>query len=44
MDFVEWMKSAGLSEKSANSYQGAIKGRLTTWARTHGLTPKPIAE
>lgn len=44
MDFVEWMKSAGLSEKSANSYQGAIKGRLTTWARTHGLTTKPIAE
>ena len=44
MDFIEWMKSTGLSEKSANSYQGAIKGRLTTWARTHGLTTKPIAE
>lgn len=44
MDFIEWMKSTGLSEKSANSYQGAIKGRLSTWARTHGLTTKPIAE
>jgi len=44
MDFIEWMKSTGLSEGSANSYQGAIKGRLSTWARTHGLTTKPIAE
>jgi hypothetical protein len=44
MDFIEWMKSTGLSEKSANSYQGAIKGRLTNWARSHGLTTKPIAE
>lgn len=44
MDFVEWMRSTGLSEKSANSYQGAIKGRLTNWARTYGLTTKPIGE
>lgn len=44
MDFIEWMKSTGLSEKSANSYQGAIKGRLTNWARSHGLTTTPIAE
>jgi hypothetical protein len=44
MDFIEWMKLSGLSEKSANSYQGAIKGRLTNWARTHGLTTKPIVE
>lgn len=44
MDFIEWMKSSGLSEKSANSYQGAIKGRLTNWAHSHGLTTKPIAE
>jgi len=44
MDFVEWMKSAGLSDKSANSYMGAIKGRLTNWALAHGLTTRPIAE
>jgi len=44
MDFVEWMKSTGLSEKSANSYSGAIKGRLTTWALSHELTKKQIAE
>lgn len=44
MDFVEWMRSAGLSEKSANSYLGAIQGRLTNWALAHGLTTKPIAE
>ena len=44
MDFIEWMKSTGLAEKSVNSYHGAIKGRLTNWAHTHGLTTKPIAE
>ena len=44
MDFIEWMKLTGLSEKSANSYQGAIKGRLTNWARIHGLTTNSIAE
>ena len=44
MDFVEWMKSTGLSEKSANSYLGAIKGRLTKWALSHELTKKQIAE
>jgi len=44
MDFIEWMKSTGLSEKSANSYHGAIKGRLTTWAQAHSLTTKPIAD
>jgi hypothetical protein len=43
MDFVEWMKSIKLSEKSAHSYSGAIKGRLTNWALTHGLTTKQIA-
>jgi hypothetical protein len=43
MDFVEWMKSTELSEKSANSYSGAINGRLTNWAVTHGLTTKQIA-
>jgi hypothetical protein len=44
MDFVEWMKSAGLSQKSANSYIGAIKGRLTNWGVSHQLTKKPIAD
>jgi hypothetical protein len=42
MDFVEWMKSAGLTEKSANSYLGAIKGRLTNWAISNQLTTKQI--
>lgn len=44
MDFIEWMKSTGLSEKSAKNYQGAIKGPLTAWAQSHGLTTKPITE
>ncbi len=44
MDFIEWMKSTGLTEKSANSYHGAIKGRLTAWATTHKLTTRPIAD
>lgn len=33
MDFATWMKSTGLSPKSSDSYLGAIKGRLTNWAR-----------
>lgn len=44
MDFVEWMKSTGLSDKSADSYVGAIRGRLTNWAMSHQLTTKQIAE
>ncbi|WP_183407504.1 HNH endonuclease [Massilia aurea] len=44
MDFVEWMRSAGLSDKSAHSYLGAINGRLTKWALAHGLTTKQIIE
>jgi hypothetical protein len=43
MDFVEWMRSSGLSEKSANNYFSAIKGSLTNWAIRHKLTTKPIA-
>jgi hypothetical protein len=42
MDFVEWMRSTGLSEKSVNSYLGAIKGRMTNWAFDHKLTLKKI--
>jgi hypothetical protein len=42
MDFVEWMKSIGLSGKSSDSYLGAIKGRLTNWAFDHRLTSKQI--
>jgi hypothetical protein len=42
MDFAEWMKSAGLSAKSINSYVGAIKGRLTNWAFDNQLTSKRI--
>lgn len=44
MDFIEWMKSTDLTEKSANSYQGALKGRLTNWALSHQLTTKQLAE
>lgn len=42
MDFVEWMKSTGLSEKSANSYAGALRGRLNNWAISHRLTEKQL--
>jgi hypothetical protein len=42
MDFAAWMKSAGLSAKSSDSYLGAIKGRLTNWAFSHQLTTKQI--
>lgn len=42
MDFVAWMKSTGLSEKSANSYAGALKGRLNNWAISHRLTEKQL--
>ena len=38
------MRSAGLSNKSADSYSGAINGRLTTWARDGGHTLKRIIE
>lgn len=44
MDFLEWMKSTELKDKSANSYFGAINGRLTNWARDHRLTTKRIAD
>jgi len=44
MDFVEWMRSSGLSEKAANNYLNAIKGSLTNWAIRHGLTTKQIAD
>ena len=44
MDFVEWMRSSGLSEKSANNYFSAIKGSLTNWAIRHKLTTKPISD
>jgi hypothetical protein len=44
MDFLEWMKSTELKDKSANSYFGAINGRLTNWARDHELTTKRISD
>lgn len=44
MDFVEWMRSSGLSEKSVNNYANAIKGSLSNWAIRHKLTTKPISE
>lgn len=44
MDFVEWMRSIGLSEKSAHNYFNAIKGSLTNWAIRHGLTTKQILD
>lgn len=44
MDFVEWMRSIDLSEKSINNYANAIKGSLTTWALRHRLTTKPISD
>lgn len=44
MDFAKWMKSARLSAKSVDSYTGAIRGRLSSWALDHGLTSKQIVE
>lgn len=44
MDFVEWMRSIDLSEKSVNNYANAIKGSLTNWAMRYGLTTKPISD
>ena len=44
MNFVEWMRATGLSEKSANNYLNAIKGSLTNWAIGHRLTTKQIAD
>jgi len=44
MDFVEWMRASGLSEKSANNYLNALKGSLTNWAIRHKLTTKPIPD
>lgn len=44
MDFAKWMKSAGLSAKSVDSYIGAIRGRLSSWALDYELTSKQIVE
>jgi hypothetical protein len=44
MDFAKWMKLAGLSDKSVDSYLGAIRGRLSSWAFGHQLTSKQISE
>lgn len=44
MDFVEWMKSVKLTEKSAHNYYSAIKGPLTNWAISYRFTNKPIVE
>lgn len=44
MDFVEWMRSIDLSDKSVNNYANAIKGSLTNWAIRHKLTTKPISD
>lgn len=44
MDFADWMKSAQLTEASVNNYVGAINGRLTNWAKTHGITARSIAD
>ena len=44
MNFLEWMRATGLSEKSANNYLSAIKGSLTNWATRYGLTTKPITD
>jgi hypothetical protein len=44
VDFVEWMKSAGLSEKSANNYLGALKGPLNNWAISYQVTKKQLVD
>lgn len=44
MDFAKWLKSTHLSDGSVNSYLGAIKGRLSSWALGNQLTSKQIGE
>lgn len=37
MEFVEWMRSEGLSESTILKYQGALQGPLTDWANEVGM-------
>jgi hypothetical protein len=42
MKFDEWMRSQGLSESSIQKYQGAIQGRLSTWATESNFLAGPL--
>lgn len=43
MNFYDWMIHKGLSMSSAKSYDGALRGALSDWARNGGLTEGPLA-
>lgn len=42
MKFDEWMRNQGLSESSVQKYQGAIQGRLSTWATENNFLDGPL--
>lgn len=42
MNFYDWMIYKGLSESSARSYYGALRGALSEWAMDSGLTSGPL--
>lgn len=44
MTFEEWMRNRGLSSSTIKKYVDAIRGLLTSWAKTGGLIIKPIDE
>lgn len=42
MNFYDWMIHKGLSESSAKSYDGALRGSLSEWAMDNGLISGPL--
>lgn len=42
MNFYDWMIHQGLSQSSARSYDGALRGALSEWAMENGLTSGPL--
>lgn len=42
MNFYDWMIYKGLSNSSARSYDGALRGSLSEWAMDGGLTSGPL--
>lgn len=42
MNFYEWMIHKGLTQSSARSYDGALRGSLSKWAMEGGLIAGPL--
>lgn len=42
MIFEDWMRYRGLSERSVQSYHGAIRGTLSRWAMEHAFVAGPL--